>query len=208
MITERYVIDENGYFVENVLYDEESKTIKFYELKSGESLVPICDKSSFIKPKWNGTAWVEAADKKVIEEKNKERVEMIRESKLSEVNYSCRQTIEDGFDLQSSNGETKHYSLTEVDQINIATAHSAVLQGATGYSYHADGEISSWRSAEEITLLTSIASQFKAYQITYSSHLKHWIKRETDLEVLKNIQYGMELPEDLQESMNELLQKS
>jgi hypothetical protein len=205
MLIAKYVIDKNGYFIENVVYDDKLETIQGYELKNGESLVPAANLGLFARAKWNGKEWIEGAAAVEVEKKYTERLNLFMDSKLDEVNLTCKQTIENGFDLKLINGEVKHFSLSEADQINISAAHSAILQGATGYSYHADGELCTWFSAEDITLLALTASQFKTYQTTYCNHLRHWIKRETDLEVLKNIQYGAELPRDLQKSIKKLL---
>jgi len=45
---------------------------------------------------------------------DKETIDFIRSSKLSEMSYACRQAIESGIDLQIQ-GENRHFSLTTQD---------------------------------------------------------------------------------------------
>lgn len=45
-------------------------------------------------------------------------------------------------------------------------------------------------------------------QTTYNNALRQWIGRETSLEVLKGISYGVELPEDLKAEVADILQKA
>jgi len=205
MLVDKYVIDKEGNYVEYVLYDEDSKEVQHYKLKDDESLVPMIDLTLFIKPKWDGKEWIETANKAEINIKNNEQLENIKNIKLLEVNNSCKQAIELGFDLKLSNNKIKHFSLTETDQINITTAYSAILQGASGFLYHADGELCTLFSAEDIILLTTMATQFKTYQTTYCNHLRYWIKREIDINIINDIVYGCNLPDDLQKNMDVIL---
>ena len=53
-------------------------------------------------------------------------LEFIRSSKLQEMSYTCRTTIEAGFDLELR-GETHHFSLDTQDQLNLISL-SAMAQ--------------------------------------------------------------------------------
>ena len=45
----------------------------------------------------------------------------------------------------------------------------------------------------------------KTYHLTYCNHLNVWIRREEDMAVLEGIAYGSELPPDLAENMQLVL---
>lgn len=58
-----------------------------------------------------------------------------------------------------------------------------------------------------MTLYTAKQSTI-TQQTTYNNGLRQWIGRETSLEVLKGISYGVELPEDLKAEVADILQKA
>jgi len=67
------VIDSNGYYKEFVVVcinEDGTETVYSYEMQEGESLIecslaPVkkdhAESEGFIKPKWNGSEWVEGA---------------------------------------------------------------------------------------------------------------------------------------------------
>ena len=65
-------------------------------------------------------------------------LEFTRESKLNETSRACRAAIESGFDLEIR-GETKHFSLTAQDQLNLMSVQ-VMAQTQSLIPYHADGE--------------------------------------------------------------------
>lgn len=128
-----------------------------------------------------------------------------KESKLSEVSVACNATIVAGCDVTLTNEISKHFSLAETDQINLATAQTAVAAGATGFPYHADGELCVIFSAADILLIAQAATAHKLYQTTYCNHLNVWIRRTEMAEALADITYGATLPKDLAANMAEVL---
>lgn len=132
-------------------------------------------------------------------------IEEIRLSKLSDISATCNQTIIAGFDLTLSGGSAQHFSLEETDQINISSAFMEVKQGAQEYPYHADGEMCSLFSGQDIIALETAAKQHKLYHTTYGNHLLTWIRRAETLEEVEGIYYGAALPEDLAANMQVIL---
>ena len=132
-------------------------------------------------------------------------LETLKAEKLIEVSNDCSATIHAGIDVTLPNGETEHFSMEETDQINMASALSAVQLGAIAFPYHADGELCRMYSAEEISIIVQSATNHKIYHTTYCNHLNVWIRRETSEDTLKNIKYGSDLPDDLSENMAMLL---
>lgn len=118
-------------------------------------------------------------------------VDFIRQSKLSEMSYACRQAIEAGIDLQIQ-GENRHFSLTTQDQLNLMTL-SAMGEGAP---YHADGQECTFYSAEEIQQLMAAVNKYKTYHTTYYNSLKNYINSLQTIEEIAAITYGIEIPDE------------
>lgn len=135
---------------------------------------------------------------------SKEELEQIKTKKLSEMSAACQQIIYNGIDLDLSDG-THHFSLTENDQTNIDGIFNAIILGASEYPYHADGEPCIMFSADDITKLYVSVKTFITKETTYNNMLRQWIKREADVTTLDAIEYGSELPSDLNTQMNTIL---
>lgn len=118
----------------------------------------------------------------------------IRSTKLAEMSYECRTTIESGFDLELR-GETKHFSLDTQDQLNLMSL-SVLAQTQSMIPYHADGEECEFYAAEEINEIVEAANAFKIYHTTYHNALKGYINSLETIEDIAAVEYGMEIPEE------------
>lgn len=132
-------------------------------------------------------------------------IEEVRAQCLASISESCRQTIIGGVDVTLSDGTIEHFSLEETDQINLTTAYNAVLNGAAGYPYHADGQLCKLYSADDITAIGNAATSHKLYHLTYCNHLLTWARGAETVEELNGIYYGAELPEVLSANMEAVL---
>ncbi len=128
-----------------------------------------------------------------------------RTLKLAEISVACNSAIVAGCSVELGNGSSPNFALQETDQINLTAATTAVAMGATGYPYHADGELCRLYSAEDISAISTAATEHKLYHTTYCNHLLVWIRRAEDADELAGITYGAELPEDLAANMAEVL---
>ena len=129
----------------------------------------------------------------------------IRTDKLAELSASCNAAITDGMDVETTQG-TEHFSLQETDQINLTTALSAVQSGASGYPYHADGQLCRMFAAAEILAISEASVKHKLYHTTLCNHLLTWARRTETREELSGITYSAEgLPEDLAANMAAVL---
>jgi len=134
----------------------------------------------------------------VIDEDTVITVETLREMKINEMNYICRKTIEDGFDIVLSDGETHHFSLTTQDQLNLITLSGMVSQGAEQVPYHADGELCKFYSASDMLAIINQATNYKTYHTTYVNALHAYIQSMDDEAEIAAVQYGCELPKEYQ----------
>lgn len=121
-------------------------------------------------------------------------LDFIRSSKISEMSFICRTTIEAGFDLELR-GEMHHFSLDTQDQLNLITL-SALAQTQTLIPYHADGEECIFYTSEEIGEIVETATAFKIYHTTYYNALKSYINALETIEEIAAIQYGTPIPEE------------
>lgn len=137
-----------------------------------------------------------------------EQMETLRTKKLEEASDACEAAITAGIDVLFWDGTQEHFSLEVPDQSNIDSIFSAVMLGATAYPYHADGKQCKLYSAADIVTLYTAKQSTITQQTTYNNALRQWIGRETSLEVLKGIFYGVELPEDLKAEVADILQKA
>jgi hypothetical protein len=119
-----------------------------------------------------------------------------QEKKLVEVSSICQKTIYAGTDIITSKG-VQHFSLTLEDQTNISFAYSSIMNGASEFPYHADGELCVMYSSEDILTIANKSTSFKLWNTTYCNHLNIWIKRCGTVEEVNTIHYGVDLPEDL-----------
>lgn len=132
-------------------------------------------------------------------------IETVRTQKEKEISDACNAAIVAGMDVETTKG-TEHFSLQETDQINLTTAYNAVLSGAEGYPYHADGTLCRLFTAKEITDVSNASIQHKLYHTTLCNHLLTWIRRAETEDELNGITYSADgLPEDLAQNMQQVL---
>lgn len=134
-----------------------------------------------------------------------EMLEFIRFSKLNEMSHTCRIIIESGIDLEMR-GETKHFSLTTQDQLNLMNA-SAMAQTQTLIPYHADGEEMDFYSNEEINQIAEAAAAFKMQHTTYYNSLKTYINALETIEEISAITYGVEIPDEYKSDVLKVLEQ-
>lgn len=132
-------------------------------------------------------------------------LEFIRTSKINEMSYTCRMTIEAGFDLELR-GEMHHFSLNTQDQLNLITL-STLAQTQSLIPYHADGEACIFYTSEEIREIVETATAFKIYHTTYYNALKGYINALNTIEAISAITYGTEIPEEYKSDVLKALEQ-
>lgn len=129
----------------------------------------------------------------------------LRAAKETELSSACNSAITAGIDVETTQG-TEHFALTETDQINLTTAYNAVLMGATGYPYHADGTMCRMFSADEIKAISEAGIAHIMYHTTLCNHLLTWARRAETIAEIEGISYTAEgMPEDLAANMASVL---
>jgi len=135
-------------------------------------------------------------------------VEEVISDKLMEIKAKCRETIYGGVDVTLSGGETKHFSLTIEDQINLISIADRINSAETDLKaalYHADGEICTFFSKDDFSLIADTASDFIIRQTTYCNSLMAYVKSLKNREDIEAVVYGQELTGDFLENYNKML---
>lgn len=126
-------------------------------------------------------------------------LEQEKTKKIAEMMACCQNIISTGIDYNE-----EHYRLNTTDQINL-TSLGALAQQGKSVPYHADGQICRIYSSEEMLGLVQAATQFIIYNTTYFNLLKHTILDMTDIEEVKQVEYGTELSSEYQTILNTIL---
>lgn len=132
-----------------------------------------------------------------------EMIALFRVSKLAELRAICNSMIEQGVDVVTSNSgdTTEHFSLDSYSQNNITNMFYSVMAGIEEYPYHADGKECTTYNKKDIVAIYVSAQSAITYHTTYNNMLRALVNRTDDVETLATVTYGMELPEDLNTSM-------
>ena len=132
-------------------------------------------------------------------------IEFVRSSKIAEMSYACRTTIEAGIDIELR-GEAKHFSLDTQDQLNLISL-SAMAQTQSLIPYHADGEECTFYTSEEINEIVETATAYKIYHTTYYNALKTYINALGTIEEIAAITYGVEIPDEYKSDVLKVLEQ-
>lgn len=136
-----------------------------------------------------------------ITDMKQEKINEIKNIKISVMNSICQNCIINGIDYNGS-----HYSLTEHDQINLMRHSFSAMVNPTGtFLYHADGEECREYSSAEIIQIATLAEKWKTYHLTYFNMIKSYIKNITDVNEVINVLYGITLSEDQETKLSEIL---
>jgi len=142
------------------------------------------------------------------EEEYRRSLQFVKDKKIEYMSYLCHQTIENGILITLSDGLEHSFALTENDQTNLMERQAQLMAGALQVSYHADGELCTYYSAEDMMAIIQASIFHKDYQTTYFNSLKHYINSMTDKNEVSAVEYGIEIPEQYQsQPLKDLLEQ-
>ena len=139
----------------------------------------------------------ERLDEVAPEEKEPETLDEWKTAKKTEISKVCEETIYNGVDVVLDE-ETKHFSLTEKDQLNLFGVQVQISAGAETIEYHADGEPCIYYPVANMKIVVAAAMKFVSYHRTYCNSMYTWIKACDTVEAIKEISYGAEIPAEHQ----------
>lgn len=124
-----------------------------------------------------------------------DRLNIIRDSKISQLSSVCKQKISSGIKIKLSDQKYHSFSLTIEDQQNISNLYTEVLQGAKTGLYHEDGKLCQFYTDSDIKVLFREAQRHIKYHTTYFNLLKNRILEMTSTAKIQEIYYGINLSE-------------
>ena len=131
-------------------------------------------------------------------------LEFIRSGKIKEMSNECDQIITRGLDLEL-NAVKGHFSFTEQNQMYINLLAVRANNGDTLLPYHADDEVDTIFSKEDIVKLKEAMDYHVMHHRVYLNSLQIYINSTKDIDELNNVTYGVNIPEEFRsEVLNQL----
>jgi len=106
-------------------------------------------------------------------------IDFVRDSKIAELKYDCNKAITNGVDVKLSDGETRHFSMSLEDQINLLTM--AYLSDESVYSIE-----------DMKTIITEI-NTFKNNHIAKFKQLKDRVNSLNTIQEISAVNYHEEV---------------
>lgn len=122
------------------------------------------------------------------------------------INDACTSEIENGVDVQLSDGKTYHFSYKLVDQINYTEMYQEIeYDGYANLPYHPDGgDCTIYTSADMKTIITS--QRMNKLLLTTKCNAYHrMVDDAVTKEGVTNITWGSELSQDKQEILDSII---
>lgn len=125
-------------------------------------------------------------------------LEEVRESKVAEMESVQASTIQQGVDVELSNGSTEHFTLTANDQISLMGLQIQIAQGVEQIPWHTSDqeEHCKYYSNTDMALIVAKAMEFVTYHVTYLRDLRIYIRSLQEKEDVETVFYGMTIPEE------------
>jgi hypothetical protein len=181
-----------GEFIDVQMFEISEEDYTVFK-KALEEEKEIIDPDPYIPPEPEPTP-----EEQEREEEYRRSLQFVKDKKIEYMSYLCHQTIENGILITLSDGLEYRFSLTENDQTNLMERQAQLMAGATQVSYHADGELCTYYSAEDMMAIIQASIFHKNYQTTYFNSLKYYINSMTDKNEVSAVEYGIEIPEQYQ----------
>ena len=196
VIVVKFATNGNGELV-----GETEQTVKTYE----ELIVPtVLPNENYEFVGWNPeipkTGKVESNMTFTAQMEYVPTLEEIQSQKVSEMNDAQQVTIQQGMDIQLSDGHTEHFTLTDHDQTSLMGLQTLVAQGVESIPWHTSdqAEHCKYYSNADMAIITSKALQFVTFHVTYFRDLRIYVRALEDKEAVSNVFYGMSIPEKYQ----------
>ena len=127
-------------------------------------------------------------------------LEEVKSQKIQKMNDRQQEIIQNGIEVQLSDGTTGQFSLGLYDQLSLGQLRSNAEKGTEKIPWHEDeeGKKCKWYKAVDMLLITSKAEAFLTYHITYFRDLRDYIKSMCDKESVNSVEYGVYIPSEYQ----------
>ena len=107
----------------------------------------------------------------VVDDVEELTIDYVRSAKLAELKCKCNKAITEGFDMELSDGETRHFTLSLDDQINLLTQ-----------AYF----------SEDMQQVIVVMNNFKVKHMNYLKELEDYVNSLTNIEEIAKVAYRKE----------------
>ena len=107
----------------------------------------------------------------IVDEIEELTIDYIRSAKLAELKHECNKAITEGFDMELGDGETRHFTLSMDDQINLLT--QAYFD-------------------ETMQSVIVVMNNFKVKHMTYLKELEEYVNSLNSIEEIAQVVYRKE----------------
>lgn len=136
----------------------------------------------------------------------------LKEWRISQINSAGSSDIYKGDYVELSDGTTRIFEYSQKDQANLESYLALILAADDRenlyIAYHGQNEVCRQYNYIDIVLIYFTLSMKKLRVFTYVNMLRDWVRTMTDIEQVRDIQYGVELPAEYQQRMNEIMEGS
>ena len=140
-------------------------------------------------------------------------INQLKARRLSQFSEAGSQMIYNGTQVTLSSGETKTYDYSIHSQLDLDTYFNLflVLPPDTDYSnmyvgWHSSTEICSPYTMLDIMIIFMELKKWLFRWKTYTNVLKNYVNSLTDIEAVRESTFGMDLPQEYQESMDRTME--
>ncbi len=123
----------------------------------------------------------------------------IQENKINEMRTAQQQAIQNGINVNLTDGTIEHFTLSDQDQTSLMGLQTQVAQGLDNIPWHTSDQTQhcKYYSNADMALIVSTAMQYVTYHVTYYRDLRIYI-RSSEIDDVRNIYYGMPIPIEFQ----------
>lgn len=136
----------------------------------------------------------------------------LKDWRISQINSAGSSDIYSGDFVELSDGTTRLFEYSQKDQANLESYLALILAADDRehlyIAYHGQNEKCRQYSYIDIVLIYFTLSMKKLRVFTYVNMLRDWVRTMTDIEQVRDITYGVELPSEYQEQMNTIMEGS
>lgn len=127
-------------------------------------------------------------------------LEEIKVQKIREMNAEQQKIIQNGVEVQLSDGTVERFSLKDQDQISLSTLQKKAETGDDKIPWHVNNKDEHCRyfSADDMLIITETALKYVTYHVTYFRDLRIYINSMQDKESVQSVAYGMYIPAECQ----------
>lgn len=140
-----------------------------------------------------------------------DELQMQKEQTIRQLNLDQQNLIENGCDVQLSDGTIQHFTLTQNDQLSLNSLSVKIQEGLTAIPWHASDEDRGciFYSEEDMKRITDTCASFVIWHVTWFRDLRRYIRSLTSKEDIEAITYNTAIPVQYQSEVLQalLLQK-